>query len=322
MNDTNRKILALSVVVVVIVAGLIVYDAYQTHPRKGIVIGVNTNNIQGVKLTKIVSLDPAATTTLYALGAYKYLVGGNSYDSYPPNENLPNVSDYPAMSIQQIVNLSPDAVISFTNYSQSQINQLLSLGIDYVFLSSGTNTSFNLIEQQTTLLGELTGTQSNASIINRWINQSLNVFHNISVPQVYSMFYALYPGSHGTWTAGNETFMNQIFEYAHMKNIAANQTGYYEISNEIIVSGNPQVLILDQYFNTSLVNETPYIQTSAYKTHRIYSIFNDNVFQEPTFRCVYGVSWLLYEVYGIKANLPAFPISLQYNPEPKQVQSE
>ncbi len=322
MNETNKKIMAISVVVVVIVAGLIVYDAYESHPAKGIRIGVNTNNINGVKLTRIVSLDPAATTTLYALGAYKYLVGGNSYDSYPPNENLPNVSDYPSMSIQQIVNLSPDAVISFENYSQSQIDQLLSLGIDYVFLSSGSNTSFNLIEQQTTLLGELTGTQSNASIINRWVNQSLDVFKNISVPQIYTMFYALYPGSHGTWTSGNSTFMNQMFTDAHMKNIAANQSGFYEISNELIVDGNPQVLILDQYYNTSLVNETPFTQTSAYKTQRIYSIFNDNIFQEPTFRSVYGISWLIYEVYGIKANLPKFPIALQYSPEPKQVESE
>ena len=322
MNETNKKIMAISVVAVVIVAGLIVYDAYESHPAKGIRIGVNTNNINGVKLTRIVSLDPAATTTLYALGAYKYLVGGNSYDSYPPNENLPNVSDYPSMSIQQIVNLSPDAVISFENYSQSQIDQLLSLGIDYVFLSSGSNTSFNLIEQQTTLLGELTGTQSNASIINRWVNQSLDVFKNISVPQIYTMFYALYPGSHGTWTSGNSTFMNQMFTDAHMKNIAANQSGFYEISNELIVDGNPQVLILDQYYNTSLVNETPFTQTSAYKTQRIYSIFDDNIFQEPTFRSVYGISWLIYEVYGIKANLPTFPIALQYGPEPKQVESE
>jgi iron complex transport system substrate-binding protein len=322
MNETNKKIMAISVVAVVIVGGLIVYDAYESHPAKGIRIGVNTNNINGVKLTRIVSLDPAATTTLYALGAYKYLVGGNSYDSYPPNENLPNVSDYPSMSIQQIVNLSPDAVISFENYSQSQINQLLSLGIDYVFLSSGSNTSFNLIEQQTTLLGELTGTQSNASIINRWVNQSLDVFKNISVPQIYTMFYALYPGSHGTWTSGNSTFMNQMFTDAHMKNIAANQSGFYEISNELIVDGNPQVLILDQYYNTSLVNETPFTQTSAYKTQRIYSIFDDNIFQEPTFRSVYGISWLIYEVYGIEANLPTFPIALQYSPEPKQVESE
>ena len=97
-------------------------------------------------MTRIVSLDPAATATLYALGSFKYLVGGNCFDTYPPNESLPNVTDYPTMSVQQIVNLSPDAVISFTNYSQSQVNQLTSIGINYIFLSSGTGTSMSLIE--------------------------------------------------------------------------------------------------------------------------------------------------------------------------------
>ncbi len=325
MDDRNRKVMALIAVAIVVVAGLIIYDVGVVNhgsAKKGIIIGVDSNNIQGVRLDRIVSLDPAATTTLYALGAYKYLVGGNAYDSYPPNEKLPNVTDYPSMSIQQIVNLSPDAVISFTNYSQTQVNELLSLGIDYVFLSSGTNTSFNLIERQTTLLGELTGTQSNASKINQWINESLAKLQNVSIPEEYSMFYALYPGSHGTWTSGNNTFMNQMFEFAHMKNIAANQSGFYEISNEMIVSGNPQVLILDQYFNDSLVNETPYTQTSAYASHRIYNIFNDNIFQEPTFRSVYGIQWLIYKVYGNIVSLPSFPINLQYSPVPQHVADE
>ena len=39
----------------------------------------------------------AATATLYALGAFKYLVGGNCFDTYPPNENLTNVTDYPTI---------------------------------------------------------------------------------------------------------------------------------------------------------------------------------------------------------------------------------
>ena len=46
-------------------------------------------------MRKIVSLDPAATATLYALGAFKYLVGGNCFDTYPPNENLTNVQNMP-----------------------------------------------------------------------------------------------------------------------------------------------------------------------------------------------------------------------------------
>ena len=34
---------------------------------------------------------------------FKYLVGGNCFDTYPPNENLTNVTDYPTMSIPRNV---------------------------------------------------------------------------------------------------------------------------------------------------------------------------------------------------------------------------
>ena len=317
-SSTNKKIAALIVIAAVIVASLTYFDI-KSSPATGKVLTV-ASNTSGIRLNRIVSLDPAATATLYALGAYKYLIGGNAYDSYPPNESLPNVSDYPTMSVQQIVNLSPDAVISLSNYSQSQVNQLTSIGIDYIFLSSGTGSSMSLIENQTTFLGKVTGTEQNASIINTWMNRSLDAFNNVTITNEYTMFYALYAGSHGTWTAGNNTFMNQIFNYAHLKNIADNRSGFYEISNEIIVNSNPQYLLLDQYFNNSLLDSYPYVNTTAYKSNHTLNIFDDNIFQEPNFRSIFAIEWLLEKIYNTTVQLPPFPIKLQYNPEPAQVQ--
>lgn len=317
-SSTLRKIVVLIVIAGVIVSG-VAYLAINSSHATGRVLNVNSN-VSGIHMTKIVSLDPAATATLYALGAFKYLVGGNCFDTYPPNENLTNVTDYPTMSIQQIVNLSPDAVISFTNYSQSQVSQLTSIGINYIFLSSGTGTSMSLIENQTTFLGMLTGTVQNATLINTWMNESLDAFSSVSVSNEYTMFYALYPGSHGTWTAGNNTFMNQIFSYSHLINIADIQSGFYEISNEVIVSSNPQYLVLDQYFNDSLINGQPYINTTAYKTGHILNIFDDNIFQEPNFRAIFAIEWLMEKIYNTTVQIPPFPIALQYNPEPVQVQ--
>ncbi len=315
--NKTTKIISVAIIAIVIVSGLFIYEANQP-PSQGKVITVSSN-VNGISLHRIVSLDPAATATLYALGSYKYLVGGNSCDSYPPNETLTNVSDYPTMSIQEIVNLSPDAVISFSDYNQSQISQLTSLGIDYIFLSSGTGSGMSLIEKQTTLLGELTGNSENASLINQWMNTSLQDFNNTNVSTNYSMFYALSPGSHGTWTAGNSTFMNQIFTYAHLKNIAANQTGFYEISNEVIVSSNPQYLILDQYFNDSLLSSAPYVNTTAYKNNHYFNIFDDNLFQQPNFRSIFAIEWLMEKIYNVTVTLPTFPLKLQYNPEPAPV---
>ena len=53
-------------------------------------------------LTRIISIDPSATATLYALGAYKDLVGGNEFDCYPPNESLPNVGNACGIDLEEI----------------------------------------------------------------------------------------------------------------------------------------------------------------------------------------------------------------------------
>lgn len=312
----KNKIFAIIIVIALLVIGLLSYNAIIQKGPNDSELTIYSKNLDSYHFTRIVSLDPAATAMLYGLGAYKYLVGGNVYDCYPQVYNLPNVTDYPSMDIEEIVNLSPQLVIGCYNYTGAQISQLNSLGIHFMYLNSGTGTNMSVIEQQTTALGMITGTEKNATLINAWMNNSIQVFNSLNITNTYTMFYALYPGSHGTWTAGNNTFMNQMFTLAHLKNIAINQSGFYEISNEVVLNSTPEVLLLDQYFNKSLVNNIPFDQTPAYKNNRIYSIFNDNFFQQPDFRDIYGIKWLIKTIYNINVTLPAFPINLQYPPYP------
>jgi iron complex transport system substrate-binding protein len=319
LKPKSKKIIAM--IIVIIVAGgsigAVGYLLVKEKQNKGVIIDTSSD-VTGVKLDRIVSLDPAATATLYAMGAYKYVVGSNCYATYPPN-NLPNVTDYPTMSVQQILNLTPDAVISFTNYSSSQINELLNAGIDYVFLSAGANSSFKDIESQNILLGKLTGTEHNATLLNNWMNKSLGVFSNLTLENK-TILYAMCVCDHGTETSGSGTFVDQIFKYSHLENIA-NDSGFYQISNEIVVNSNPQVILLGQCFNKSDLNQAPYTDTAANKTGSIYTVFSTNLFSEPNFRNIYAIDWLIYQVYHVKANIPSFPFNLTYNPEPTQVQN-
>lgn len=320
MNKTNKWIAI--IVVVIVIAGAISFVGYNYYdkPRaKGQEITINSSqsNISAVKATRIVSLDPAATATLYALGAYKDMVGSCTYATYPTND-LPNVSAFENMNVEEIYNLSANTVISFSNYQQSQINQLTEEGINYVFLSSGANSTFKDIERQNTLLGEITGTQKNATKLNEWMNESLQDFKNLNVTSK-SFLYAMCVCTGGkTETAGNSTFDNSIFSYAHLNNIA-NQTGYYQISRETIVNSNPQVILLGQYFNVSDLKQEPYVSTSAYKNKTIYNITTstlNDIFDQPNFRDIFAIEWLIDQVYGMKVSIPAFPMDLAQNPAP------
>lgn len=264
-------------------------------------------------VTRIVSVDPSATVTLYALGAYKDIVGGNSLDSYPPNSTLPNVGNSFGLNTEEIYNLSPQVVLFYgatmsrdANYTNNTL---------HIPVLVDNPSSFSQIENFTHMLGVLTGTERNASLITSWMNSSFQVLHNATenITQQKSVFYYL-SNYGGYWTAGNDTFIGQIFSFLHLKNIATG-SGYYPMSGEDIVNDSPQIIFLDQYVNYSAVTQQPFSSTPAFANNSIYAVFNDNFFDQPDFRIIYAVYWVLTVVYPSSfVNLPAFPIDLQYPP--------
>ena len=319
--DNRMKIISVVIVVLILSAGVFAfgYSRARTHISQGpitITDGQNRTYTFQKPLTRIVSLDPAATATFYALGAYSDLVGVDSYSQYPPNSTLPVVGDYPTMNVEQILNLSPQAVIAFSDYPQSEVSQLLSANIAYIFLDPG---SLAQIESQNTILGKITGTAANASLLNSWMNGSISAASlatsGIQNGSELSVFYYL-SNYGGYWTAGNDTFINNLFQVSHLRNIA-NASGYYTMPGELIANDNPQSILLDQYVPFSAVNQTPFNETQAVLNGKVYMIFNDNFFNEPDFRVVYAIQWLINTMYpSSPLVLPNFPLHLKYPPAP------
>ncbi|MCL4329325.1 MAG: ABC transporter substrate-binding protein [Candidatus Thermoplasmatota archaeon] len=316
-----RVLVAVVIALIVVIGGLSFYY-YEQKPQvqKGQVLTMANGNDSSYRFTRIVSLDPAATATLYALGSYKYLVAGTSYDNYPPGQSLPNITDYPSLDVEQIINLTPQVVISFDNYSGTQaVNQILGAGIDYVYLDAGGGSSFQLIEQQNAFLGEITGNAVNASKLNSWMNQSLLALKNSSSSindTGLNAFYYMDSGG-GIWTAGYDTFVNQYFQYAGLKNIAAPYgSNFYTISPEDIANNSPQVIFLDQYVPLNATDVSPFNSTPAVKNSKVFTIPSEDIFTEPNFRDIYAIQWMIYVSYNVSVRLPAFPLSLGSNPDP------
>ncbi len=314
--ERKLKIALTAAVVIILVAGFFVYEGVQKAPspvngKISVRDSLGRNVTFNGTVTRIVSIDPSATATLYALGAYKDLVGGNEFDCYPPNESLPNLGSSYGIDVEAIVNLSPQVVLLYSATMPSYGQQLINLGIPVLVDNPN---SLSQIENETTMFGILTGTEHNASLINQWMNESLasisESISSASLPQEYTAFYYLYSGG---WTAGNDTFINQILQYAHLKNIA-NASGYYEMSSGLIAVDNPQVIILDQNVNYSSVDTPPYNETSAFHNSRIISVVNDSFIDDPDFRVIYGITWIIDNVYPAFVSLPAFPINLKYSP--------
>lgn len=321
MNREVNVIISLIVVAVLALSSFGYYEATNHTPSKGKMVSLSTGDILNGTVTRIVSLDPAATATLYTIGAYGDLVGVSPYATYPTNSTLPAVPDYPSMNLEEIYNLTPQLVISFDSaYSSGQIDKLLNAGISYLFLNAGSGSNFSVVEQQNTLLGELTGKTHNVFLLNQWMNQSLNTISNqtsnITASKELTAFYYESSGT-SIYTTGNNTFFNDFFEYSHLRNVASSvQGGFATVSPELIASNPPDVIYLDQYVNSSALTVYPFNDTPAYKNGSVYVLPNENIFSEPNFRDIYAIPWMIDQAYGFNVTLPALPFALQDNPNP------
>ena len=124
---TKKKIIiaSLSVVIIIGVAGLIVWQQFY-RPEKAIVGPINILDDVGRNVTitryppeRIVSLAPSCTEILFALGLGNKVVGVDELSDYPPEVqekvkagNLTTVGSFAEISIETVVGLQPDLVLA------------------------------------------------------------------------------------------------------------------------------------------------------------------------------------------------------------------
>ncbi len=269
----------------------------------------NANNgvftIHG-SLSRIVSLVPSVTVTLYALGSYQRDVKGvDQFSTYPnpSNYDIPVLTiGVSSLPIEAIVNLTPDAIMTTTGYFTTQeINKVVNvLNIPYFVFNPETVAQ---IENANTILGELTDTAHNATIINEWMEKNIDEMSNLTkkIANETSIFYDLGHGSSGIYTAGNGTFINEMFQLDHIRNII-NATGYPEVSRESVYNGSPGFVLIDEYVNQSrFLKDFPNL--TAVKDKNYTTVLNDSFIDEPTFRTIYAMFWIGSVVYPSDINM-------------------
>ncbi|AAT43214.1 ABC transporter substrate-binding protein [Picrophilus oshimae] len=314
----NKRIVAVIIVSIVIIASFLIYNIHDSKNVKGITVYADngTFNFKS-SVNRIVSLSPAFTATLYGIGALNDVVGISTCTFYPePVKNITVVGSYDSINTEEILNLSAQVIIG-CSMPASLISKVDSLGIKYL---EYVPCNINEIENMTLQLGILTGNERNASIIVKWMNSAIDSFSNISDLEKTCIFY--YLDSDPVYTAGNNTFMNQIFNIIDLKNVAAFHNGYFPISMEYILndSSNIRYIIMSPYVNYTNLKTKAFEATYAFKHNNIIYTNSslNNLLEEPDFRIIYGAYNLLTEMNRTRAfmvKIPEFPFNLKYSPD-------
>ncbi len=191
---------------------------------------------------RIISLSPADTEILFALGLDARIVGVSDFSDYPEAaKTKTNVGAYDTPNIEQIVALEPDLVIA-TEEHEVEIQQLESKGITVVAVNPKTVAQ---VLTTITLLGQITGQDEEAVTVVTGIQQRIDAITartksltGVQRPRVFVVIW-----HDPIWTVGADTFHDELIRMAGGTNIAGNLSGYTTISMEDVIADNPQVII-------------------------------------------------------------------------------
>ena len=193
----------------------------------------------------IVSLTPATTETLFALGVGDR-VKGKSQDVflYPPEAGaVPDVATFDSVDVEKIVALAPDVVFaggnSFT--PPDAIARLRSVGLAVVVLYAP---SVEAVYKDIELIGQASGRSVEAAaIVGRMQAEFDNVKAAVAGLPAPRVFYEL-DATGAIYGPADESFLAEMIERAGAIPITSGSTNKYDISVERLIQQDPEVILL------------------------------------------------------------------------------
>ncbi|TDT72226.1 iron complex transport system substrate-binding protein [Hypnocyclicus thermotrophus] len=226
-------------------------------------------------LKKIISLSPGVTEKLFKIGAGNMIYGRTSYCNYPKEaKKIEDLGTIFSPNLERIIEIYPDAVISESHFNKKILSKLNEVGIESFAYNYPKN--INEIYEFIDYLGIFTNKKYESRIVNyslkNRVSYYLNSLKNIrSKPTVY---YVVGTGE-AEYTAGKNTFIDDLIKIAGAKNIADDTEGWV-FSKEKLFERNPDIIFGSEYNINLMKNSELYSQLKAFKTGN-YFIVDENI---------------------------------------------
>jgi iron complex transport system substrate-binding protein len=194
---------------------------------------------------RIVSLSPAITETLFALGAGERVVGGTEADDFPAEAKaLPDVASFTGVNIEAVVAARPDVVIAGGNdlTPPADIEKLRSLGLSVVVVYAG---SVDAVLRDISLIGTVAGQDAAASLLVGVMRSRIDELSAAakaagSTPRV---FYEL-DATKEIYGPAPDSFLTEMIGLAGGDAITSGDPAVWAVSLERLVDADPEVIIL------------------------------------------------------------------------------
>jgi iron complex transport system substrate-binding protein len=221
---------------------------------------------------RVVSLAPALTEDLFAIGAGPSVVGVDAFSNRPPAaRRLPRIGAMRSINSEAVAGLAPTLVVGIP-YQAPNLRDLARLGVRTQSLAVDTLADdFAAIAT----LGRLTGHQRDAArllaSLQRRLDAASRATRGLPQPRAFVVF-----GAGPIYTASAKSYVGDLLRIAHVANVAANiDAAFPNVSAETLEADDPDVLIVEQ--GVVLPAAPPWSELRAVREHRIVTIQEDDL---------------------------------------------
>jgi len=247
---------------------------------------------------RIISLAPSNTEVLFALGLEEKVVAVTDFCDYPPQaKEKPSIGGFSTPNIEEVVAHSPDLILAASIHETRIIPQLEQRGLTVLALRPRT---LSEVMDAIILVGEVSGKEKEASELVTGMQNRVKAItdrtEGLPLEQKPKVFYSIWHDP--LMAAGSGTLHDELIKKAGGTNIAHELTDYADISLEVVINADPDVMIASVSHGSSkemtfqfLATESRLSGTRARLTGGVYLI-DGNLTSRAGPRLVEGLEML------------------------------
>ncbi|MCL2855713.1 MAG: helical backbone metal receptor [Defluviitaleaceae bacterium] len=228
----------------------------------------------------IVSIMPSPTEILVALGFGDSIIATDETSANIAGID-PTIATLSAwgLDLEYIITLNPDLVIAseMIAFAGDPLEPLASLGINVVYIAD--SSSIDDIRSDIRQIAEIVGAFDAGEALVAQMDAEIDAVHQIvqGITQRPTVYFEIWP----LFTVGGGTFLNELIEIAGGENITGHLDSWPNISDEFVLTANPDVILTstDPNYSESPVDEilhrTGWGGVAAVVSGRVYQIDTD-----------------------------------------------
>ena len=273
-----------------------------------LVDGLGNEVVLDAPAEEVIVFVPSALEIINALDAMDKVIGVDSWSvdmGDPLAEGLEGFGDFQGLNMEKVTAADPDIIIGLVGWVEADLQKLADLGIKLYIVDANTiDEVYTEIENMGAILGKQEAARKVSDELRKQIDDITEKVSGLPDEEKPRVFYEVW--NEPLMSAGDNTFINELIEYAGGINIVAADglEGWPEYSIETLIQNNPDVIIAPMSLApdaTTILSDERLSEVSAVLNEDVY-IVPDNPVSRPSQNLIKGLEMIAQalhpEIFG------------------------